>query len=391
MDPVELLKEMIKFKTVSLKENTEEVKEYAPEFKRFAEFMKGILEKCADEVKVYKVDDEYRKERCRADYDRYIIIARKGDPKLEFNGHYDVVPPGTGWKRDPFDPWIEGNKLYGRGAVDMKGGLASMTSAFCELDDVQLVAVPDEEIGGACGTEYRVNVLSKDFPIPKYVIIGEPSNLEIDIGHKGAVWAWARFRGKQAHASAPWLGENAFVKAAKALPLIEEELKNAFSMVYSKYEYAMGHPLAKTITVNFGGIVRVGTSNFNSVPGEAEFSIDLRLIPEVEAEQAREVLRRAVEKAGGEYVEAMAMDGYVVSEDSKIVKVLEETLKEMELPVKKVVLSGGTDQRFYGTAGSDAVVIGPGHLEVAHTPNEWVPIDHLYKAKEIYVRAVKKL
>jgi len=76
LDPLELLKEMIKFKTVSLRYNTEDVKIYAPEFKRFAEFMKGVLEESSDEVKVIKVDEGYRRERsCGADYDRYTIVA----------------------------------------------------------------------------------------------------------------------------------------------------------------------------------------------------------------------------------------------------------------------------------------------------------------------------
>ena len=391
VDPLDLLIEMIRFRTVSLKENVEEVKVYGREFERFAEFMRGVLEGCSDEVKVIKVDEDFRRERCEADYDRYIVIARKGESKVEFNGHYDVVPPGRGWTKDPFQPVVEDGKVYGRGSNDMKGGLAALTSAFCELDDVYLVAVPDEEIGGTCGTFYRVTELSDQFPVPHYVIIGEPSNLELKIGHKGAIWAWASFKGKQAHASEPWIGENAFVKGAKALSLIEEEIRNSLGKYYSKYDYASDHPLAKTVTVNFGGIVEVGTSNFNTVPGDFKFSIDLRLIPEVSLDLAREALKRAVERTGGRYEESLAMAAYVVKEGSEIVKVLKEVLKEMGLPDKEVLTTGGTDQRFYGEVGADAVVLGPGELEVAHQADEYVPIDQLYKAKEIYVRAVKRL
>ncbi len=388
-DPLELLKKMITFKTVSLNVDSEEVKVYGPEFKRFAEFLKDVLSPCADEVKVVKVDDNYRKERCPANYDRYIVYARRGKPILEFNGHYDVVPPGGGWTRDPFVPIVEGDRIYGRGSNDMKGGLAAAVSAFCQLEDVSLVAVPDEEIGGECGTKYRIERMSE--PIPDYVIVAEPSDLRIKIGHKGALWAWASFKGKQAHASTPWLGENAFVKAAKAIPVIEQRLLDSFRSVYSKYDYSDNHPLAKTVTYNIGGSVKVSTSNFNSVPGEAKISIDVRLIPEVKVEEVRKVLKEAVEGVGGTYEEVISMEAYVVDEKSPVVIAFQEVLREEGLPTNLFLTTGGTDQRFYGEVGKDAIMLGPGSLDVAHKPDEWNSISQIYKAVEIYVKGTQKL
>ena len=137
--------------------------------------------------------------------------------------------------------------------------------------------------------------------------------------------------------------------------------------------------------------MEVGTNNFNSVPALAKFSIDVRLIPEVSAEEVSKVLKEAIERSGGKYKEEMTLNAYVVNENSEIVKVLIEALKELGLEAGKRLTTGGTDQRFYGDSGKDAVAFGPGLLENAHIPNEWIPIDHLYKAKEVYIKAIKKL
>ncbi|MEM2634080.1 MAG: ArgE/DapE family deacylase, partial [Nitrososphaerales archaeon] len=155
-------------------------------------------------------------------YQRLIVYGKLGDnePRLHFNGHYDVVPAGLGWKTDPFKPVIINNKIYGRGATDMKGGITSiliMLKAlkkfkFIPNGTMEVAFVPDEEASGI-GTKYLVEECKV---MPNFVIIAEPSGIDrLAIGHKGLIRGMVRVKGKQAHGSMPWIGNNAFLKASE--------------------------------------------------------------------------------------------------------------------------------------------------------------------------------
>ena len=192
-------------------------------YKEFIDYARGVLKEIGLDTSVVEVSrnclEKYIPEM--KDYPRYIIIGRWGKgkgPVLHFNGHYDVVPPGTGWKTDPFKPTIINGKLYGRGASDMKGGIVSMLTAIKAIIDseveingtIEISMTPDEEIGGMCGAKY---MLEEKITEPDYCIIAEPSGYDrVWIGHKGVVWGEVAVYGKTAHASTPWLGINAFEK-----------------------------------------------------------------------------------------------------------------------------------------------------------------------------------
>src|SRR3989344_156937 len=183
--------------------------------------------------------------------------------KLILNAHLDVVPG----KKEQFVPVIKDNKIYGRGAYDMKSAAAVMIILFKELSPrvdypLGLQLVTDEEIGGLKGTKFQIeNCVDAEF-----VIAGENTNLKINNLSKGIIWLKLKTRGKAAHGAYPWFGENAIWKMNKALSAIEKIFPE----------------LTKEQWVSTINLSNIETSNkaFNKVPDECTASLDIRFIPE---------------------------------------------------------------------------------------------------------------
>ena len=375
---IELLKQLIRFDTVS------------PEGKQYEDlvkFLKGWLEERGVSARIEYVDPEYKAKACPKGGPRPILFAwvGEGEPILEFNGHYDVVPPGEGWE-DAFEPKLEGEYLIGRGASDMKSGIAAVAAALANISDwkgpkVQAVFVPDEEVGGECGTGYRVSHLKDKYPIGKHVLIAEPGG--VYIGHKGMIWIKVKVKGKQAHASRPWEGENAFLKASALALKIGEELFQRFLKRPSSYEYESQHPFSKFNVFNMGGIARSNTSAFNIIPEEFTFSLDVRVIPEERAENvAREVLEIIGDEAEKELVEMMEP---FINPNSTLAKII----IEKGWAEREVVSEGGLDLRFY--RGYDAVSWGPGITSEAHKIGEKVNVKRVEEFVKYYSQLPKEL
>ncbi len=340
------------------------------------------------------------------DFLRFILIAKIGTgkgPTLHFNGHYDVVPAGTGWTVcKPFDPKVIDDKVYGRGACDMKGGIVSILLALKLLTKienklngtVEIALVPDEEIGGATGTGYLVNVMNIR---PDYVVVAEPTGLDkIVIGNKGLVWLMVEVLGKQAHAATPWLGVNAFELGVKFAAAIIDELKRKTEERVSSYEYDIEGGNRATIT--FGGDVR-SAGKVNVVPGVFAFSIDRRVIPEENVDQVeKELVDYLYSRASSMNITInvkilQKSPPAVTSPDADIVKKLENAIREVTCiqNVRKVVCTGGLDTRYYQVKGCQAVTYGPGDVSCAHQADEYVSIRDVLTVTKVYLKLVEKL
>ena len=170
-------------------------------------------------------------------YPRWNLVARRDGQDagecVHFNSHHDVVEVGNGWTRDPFGAEVDGDKIYGRGACDMKGGLAASiiaAEAFIEehpdfAGAVEISATADEESGGYGGVAYLAEQGFFDPGRVQHVIIPEPLNKDrICLGHRGGWWAEIETRGEIAHGSMPFLGDCAVRHMGAVLDKFESDL-----------------------------------------------------------------------------------------------------------------------------------------------------------------------
>jgi succinyl-diaminopimelate desuccinylase len=394
---VEVLKDMVAIPTVNPP---------GEKYEDFAKYSKDLLESLGFKVDVIHVPSEYVKKFYPeyASYPRYIVLGRFGEekPVLHFNGHYDVVPPGVGWGRDPFELVIENGKIFGRGVDDMKGGIAAFLTAikmFIESGkklkgSIEVALVPDEEIGGETGTGYIVKELKIR---PDYVIIAEPSGSEtIWIGHKGALWVLVEVYGKQAHGSTPWLGVNAFEYMVTLAYRLMNRYKPMLDTRRSVYEY--DDPRGAKPTITIGGEVR-GSIKVNIVPGYYAFSIDRRITPDENMEDVEKEIIEFVKKASADFPPDVRVDIKIINRlppalinpSSKLVEIAKEAGEEViGVEPRTTVCLGGLDMRYYTEVGIDTITYGPGVLGTAHTTNEYLTLSEFEKMVQIYYKIIEK-
>ncbi len=373
----------------------------------FAKYSKELLKSIGFSVRVYEVPADYvrRYYPDYAGYPRYIVVGRygEGSPVVHFNGHYDVVPAGSGWTKKPFDPVIEGGRLYGRGSSDMKGGIAAFIAAaksFVESrrgfrGSIEIALVPDEEIGGETGAGYLVRELGLR---PDYAIIGEPSGSgTIWIGHKGALWVVVEVHGKQAHGSTPWLGSNAFEYMVRVASRLMGEYLPYLETKRSSYEY--DDPRGARPTAMLGGEVK-GGAKINVVPGYYSFSIDRRVTPEERLEDVEKEIREFVGKAASELPSNVRVEIKVVNRlppaltdpNSDLVMVAKEVARVvLGAEPRTTVCLGGLDMRYYTEVGVSTITYGPGLLGTAHIADEYLPVDDFERMVYIYYLMLEKL
>ena len=374
-------------------------------YEQVVQVLKEFFSKTPVNVDVLRVPQDYQRKYCShvSDSPRFIVRASLGEGEawLEFNGHYDVVPGGPGWTvTEPFKPKIVGTRVYGRGTTDMKGGLTSMALAMAMLAEndnipmkVTAVFVPDEEVGGECGTGYYVESLGNN--LPNYVVIAEPSTTkQIYIGHKGGIWLRITVKGRTAHASTPWLGENAFTRMAKLVTWLEENYVSTLQERKSKYTYDL--PEGNIPTAMIGGEAGVPSGKANQVPGAAFFTIDRRSIVEEDLDDVYEELVNAIKEGaartgiGEENVDISVMTRVApafVEPSNKLSQSIIENAPSVGLPQpREIVCIGGLDLRYYSAKGVTAVAYGPGVLNMAHAPDEYVDYDEVYRVAQVYAR-----
>ena len=324
-----------------------------------------------------------------------ILVRLEGQqpgPHLIFNGHTDVVPPGTGWTVKPYGAEVRGDRLYGRGSADMKGGIAAMIEAALTVHQtasfrgsITLAMVADEEEGGG-GTRHAVERgLQGD-----WAIIPEPTDLRPVIAHKGDFNFYISVHGEAAHGSVPERGVNAIYGAGRLLTAIQD---------LNQRLAAQSHPLVGHPTVSVGTIK--GGEITCMVPAECHVAVDRRLIPGeqpsdviAEMEALLDDLSRDDPQFKAEMtvpIQALPME---ITPDLPVVSALRTA-------TRRVV---GQDPGFVGwsatcdasilaqNANTPTVIFGPGSIErAAHRPDESVSITELANCAEIYVLTILEL
>ena len=313
----------------------------------------------------------------------------EGRPKLAWNGHLDVVPAGdaASWMHPPWAGVVEDGVLWGRGAADMKGPIASALGAVAAIrragvttaGALELHLVADEEHRGIHGTRVLLEAGRLDADA---CIVGEPSRMELGLAARGGAFFSAIARGKAAHGSTPHLGVNAIEAMSRFVLALPEALPDVH------------HPLLGGPTVN-PAMIRGGRAP-NVVPDECVLTIDRRTLPGETLEDVREPFERLLDRLRGEFTGfdlrlefSDLTQAAEVAADATIAKLVRAAAREERgQDPPDIGFTGITDARFYvNGAGTPAVVFGPGDLRVAHTSNEHVPVDDLVSAARVYARA----
>lgn len=310
-------------------------------------------------------------------------------PTLVFNGHLDTVPPGNRelWESDPFQPTQRGDRLFGLGALDMKGSCAAMLHAFEVLaghpeawrGEIQLQLVCDEEESGHFGTHYLIELMQAGkLSRPAWVIGGEYSDLRVMNAERGSFKFQIRFRGHSTHtATARVDGVNAIRHAAVAILTLERDL--------TRFHPEIGLPVISINKVE-------GGKHLSQVPGECVITVDRRLVlGEDKASalnEARQELDRLARETPGfayeilELRDSFGRERYgppnATHRDSPVVGAVREAhrLATGAEPEWFVDWFGASDGRLFRYEGIDMVTYGPGGRG-AHAANEYVEVPSL--------------
>lgn len=357
---------LIRFKTVS--GNREETR-------KCVDFIKSYF---ASEIESGKM---FANEYIKNDFLSLVLSNRKTlNPDIILNGHLDVVKA----EDEEFDPKIKSGKLYGRGAADMKSQVAVMMNVFKDAvrndinKSVALMLTGDEELSGSNGTGYLLDEIGYRCKIA--IIPDGGHNFELVVKEKGGFWIKINARGKSAHGSRTWLGENAILKLMKFYYELEEVFP---PLKKSKKIYQDG------ISVNLGMIQ--GGKSINSVPDSAEMFLDVRYSEKIHKRDIVKAVRRLSRKhkLDFEFTEVVEMletdskDPYL----RKFKNILKKTI------YKPVVISketGASDARFFSRYGIPAIITAPdsGNL---HGKGEWIKLADLPKLHNLIKKFITEL
>jgi acetylornithine deacetylase/succinyl-diaminopimelate desuccinylase len=321
-----------------------------------------------------------------------------GPPLVMLNGHMDTVPPSSSMAKPPFAAEVSDGWLWGRGAADMKGGLASMVMALIALRragvrpprPIMLAAVAMEETGNF-GTNALAEELEAAGAPASCAVVGEPTGLNLVTAHKGVDRYQVTVFGRAAHGATPERGLNAIVRASRLVVALEEQLIHS--------DRHRTHPLLGYPSYNIGTIH--GGVSRNTVPDRCTFQIEKRYLPGDRPTQLRDELMRLIaETIGTDSAELVHEPGFDeiahapldISTDHPLVVALSDAVADVAgRSPAAMAWPAFTDAAILQAHGTPAVVCGPGALEMAHADGERVTVDELYAAVRVYVGLVLRL
>lgn len=345
-------------------------------------------------------------------FPRWNMVARLDSGRagdcVHFNSHHDVVEVGHGWTRDPFGGELDGDRIFGRGACDMKGGLAaSIIAAECFIATrpdwrgaIEISATADEESGGYGGVAYLAERGHFSPDRVQHVLIPEPLHKDrICLGHRGVWWAEVETHGRIAHGSMPFLGDSAIRHMGAVLQEIEDRL----------------YPLLATKTTAMPVVppqARQSTLNINSIhggepeplPGDTSLPapcvadrcrivLDRRFLieealPEVKAELTAVLERVKSRRPTFSYTlrDLFEVQPTMADRDAPVVRSTAAAIERVLGRVADYVVSPGTyDQKHIDRIGrlKNCIAYGPGLLHLAHQPDEWVGVQDMLESAKV--------
>jgi acetylornithine deacetylase len=334
---------------------------------------------------------EVRRQRVADQRSNVVAILRGsgGGRSLMLNGHMDTVGV-EGMTVEPFTPFVRGGFLHGRGACDMKGGIAAMLGAVKSLADSKLRLRGDLILSFVVDEEHMsigVKKLVEEYKADA-AIVGEPTNMRIATAHKGFVWVEITVRGRAAHGSVPEKGVDAIVYGAKVVTRIGELQEKLRVRV---------HPLVGTPKIHTSMIE--GGTHWSIVPDRCSLRIERRTIPgETTAsvmQEIQELLNTVKHENGNFNAEARCVlerPALETTPTESIVQELQQAITEFGDGDATVVgVPYWTDGAILvHSASIPTCLFGPGDISVAHSPDEYIRMEDVLRASEVYIGVARK-
>ncbi|WP_436399625.1 acetylornithine deacetylase/succinyl-diaminopimelate desuccinylase family protein [Roseobacter sp. S98] len=353
-------------------------------------------------------------------YPRWNIVARRSGKHagdcVHFNSHTDVVEVGRGWTFDPFGGEVSDGRIYGRGACDMKGGLAASIIAaetFIEVHPdyaghIEISGTADEESGGYGGVAWLAEKGFFDPARVQHVVIPEPLNKDrICLGHRGGWWAEIETKGEIAHGSMPFLGDCAVRHMGAVLAEFEDKLFPAMAARHTDMPVVPEGARQSTMNINsiHGGQPEQDPDftglPAHCVPDSCRIVIDRRFLVEETLDQVRDEVTALLEglkatRAEFDYelTELNSVLPSMTDRDAPVVQTVARAIEDVMGKAPEYVASPGTyDQKHIDRIGrlKNCIAYGPGILELAHKPDEWVGIDDMIDSACVMGRALETL
>lgn len=379
-ETMEMLATLVSFDTTSYRSNLELI-DYVHEY--LGGFgVKSVL--------------DFNKDKTKANL--YAVLGPPVQGGIALSGHTDVVPvDGQAWTLDPWQVIEKEACVYGRGTTDMKGFIAVVLTSVPDIlskdisKPIHLCLSYDEEIG-CLGVRTLLEYLSKQDNQPEACFVGEPTDMEVVIGHKGKVATRCRVKGHACHSSLAPQGVNAVEFAAKVITYLSGMAKRKQQEGPFDDAYDIPHTTVHT------GVVQGGTM-VNVVPEECQFLFEFRNLPEDEPDAlltevqgfTRDKLEPAMQAISPEtgflWEEESRFPGLDTAIDADVVKLAQRLSGHYQ--TKKVAF--GTEAGGFDHTGIPTIVCGPGSIQQAHKPDEFIRTSQLAECERFVTNLVNHL
>jgi acetylornithine deacetylase len=361
LDAVAILERLVGFDTVSAKSN------------------RSLIDWVADYLDGYGIRGELTRTDDGSKANLFATIGPAGRGGVILSGHTDVVPvAGQVWDSDPFRLDSRGDRFYGRGTADMKGFIALALALVPEamLRPLQIplhLALSHDEEVGCLGVPALIRALPQGAARPRFAIIGEPSEMRVANAHKGIQFLRTRVTGRDGHSSAPQQGVNAIAAAAEIIAEIGRLAADCRVAAGSDSRF---DPPYTTFNI---GCIEGGTA-VNIIARDCTFDWEFRTIPGESDEAPRRRIEHFVENDLLPRMRAVHPDAGVVTETAALVPPLvsdpaspaEALARELSGANETTTIAFATEAGLFQAAGIPAVICGPGSIDVAHKPNEYI-------------------
>ena len=358
----------------------------------------GLIEWTRDYLKGYGIESRLTYDATRKKANLFATVQKGAKPGIVLSGHTDVVPvDGQNWTSDPFKAALKGDRIYGRGACDMKSYLAvilAMAPRFAAANlkaPIHFALSYDEEVG-CIGARGLLEDLARNNIQPAGAIIGEPTGMQPVIAHKGKRAYQCCVRGKEAHSALTPQGVNAIEYAARIISYIRHMAERMQACEPRDYGFDVPFTTLQT------GVISGGTAG-NIVPRECVFQFEFRYLPGADPDALEREIKDYAERVilpemhGTDPDTSISIDtksdnpGLSTSETDEITRLAQALSRNPSTTKVAYLTEGGLFQR----AGIPAIICGPGSIAQAHKPDEYVTLAQVALCESFMERLLEQM